>query len=57
MGWSEDHINAVAMRWHKQYKAATDKKWFMEQAQKTLARYGWSEKEIDYIFKKATATD
>ena len=52
MGYYEDHIQAVAERWKKEYKesklTASD---FIKSAKVTLTKYGWNEKEIERILK------
>ena len=52
VGYYEDHIQAVAERWKKEYKesklTASD---FIKSAKVTLTKYGWNEKEIERILK------
>ena len=48
MGFYEDHLNAVSLRWAQKYReSGLSKDKFIESAKKTLLEYGWSDSEVD----------
>ena len=52
MGFYEDHLNAVRMRWKRKYELSRQTaEEFRKQATATLNKYGWRKDEIEKILK------